>query len=32
MVDLTKIQGFDLIQETYKYVGDHGFRADILVP
>ncbi|KAL4910526.1 hypothetical protein BDW74DRAFT_184425 [Aspergillus multicolor] len=32
MTDLTKIQGFDLIQETYKYVGDHGIRADILVP
>ncbi|RDW57858.1 alpha/beta hydrolase [Aspergillus mulundensis] len=32
MADLTKIQGFDLIQETYKYVGDHGIRADILVP
>ncbi|KAJ0419183.1 Alpha/Beta hydrolase protein [Aspergillus carlsbadensis] len=32
MADLTKIQGFDLIQETYKYVGDHAIRADILVP
>jgi cephalosporin-C deacetylase-like acetyl esterase len=32
MADLTKIQGFDLFQETYKYVGDHAIRADILVP
>jgi cephalosporin-C deacetylase-like acetyl esterase len=32
MADLTKIQGFDLLQETYKYVGDHAIRADILVP
>ncbi|KAL6232827.1 hypothetical protein BDW75DRAFT_216715 [Aspergillus navahoensis] len=32
MANLTKIQGFDLIQETYKYVGDHAIRADILVP
>ncbi|CEL10548.1 hypothetical protein ASPCAL13665 [Aspergillus calidoustus] len=32
MAGLTKIQGFDLIQETYKYVGDHAIRADILVP
>ncbi|KAL4972263.1 Alpha/Beta hydrolase protein [Aspergillus desertorum] len=32
MSNLTKIQGFDLIQESYKYVGDHAIRADILVP
>ncbi|KAL4995945.1 Alpha/Beta hydrolase protein [Aspergillus recurvatus] len=32
MANLTKIQGFDLIQETYKYVGDHAIHADILVP
>ncbi|KAL5341911.1 hypothetical protein BJX70DRAFT_405304 [Aspergillus crustosus] len=31
MANLTKIQGFDLIQESYKYGGDHGIRADILV-
>ncbi|KAL2852044.1 Alpha/Beta hydrolase protein [Aspergillus pseudoustus] len=27
-----KIRDFDLIQANYKYVGDHGIRADILVP
>ncbi|KAL3443428.1 Alpha/Beta hydrolase protein [Aspergillus insuetus] len=27
-----KIQGFDVIQTKYKHVGDHGIRADILVP
>jgi cephalosporin-C deacetylase-like acetyl esterase len=27
-----KIQGFDVIQAKYKHVGDHGIRADILVP
>ncbi|KAI9373508.1 Alpha/Beta hydrolase protein [Aspergillus egyptiacus] len=27
-----KLQGFDLIQSTYKQVGHHGIRADILVP
>ena len=32
MADLTKIQGFNLIQETYKQVGDHPISADILVP
>ncbi|KAL4882512.1 Alpha/Beta hydrolase protein [Aspergillus karnatakaensis] len=32
MADLTKLAGFDLIQEHYKFVGDHGIRADILVP
>lgn len=24
--------GFDLIQPNYKHFGDHGIRADILVP
>ncbi|KAL5049328.1 hypothetical protein BDW71DRAFT_175675 [Aspergillus fruticulosus] len=27
-----KFQGFDLIQATYKQVGDHAIRVDILVP
>ncbi|KAL2831443.1 Alpha/Beta hydrolase protein, partial [Aspergillus cavernicola] len=27
-----KLQGFDLIQATYKQVGDHVIRTDILVP
>ncbi|KAL3432674.1 Alpha/Beta hydrolase protein [Aspergillus tetrazonus] len=32
MADLTKIQGFNLIQETYKQVDYHPIRADLLVP
>ncbi|KAL3429638.1 Alpha/Beta hydrolase protein [Aspergillus tetrazonus] len=27
-----RFQGFDLIQATYKHVGDHAVRVDVLVP
>ncbi|KAL4813005.1 Alpha/Beta hydrolase protein [Aspergillus spinulosporus] len=32
IANVTKIQGVDLIQETYKYIGDHPICADILLP
>lgn len=28
----SKLAGFDLIQTNYKTVGDHGIRADFLIP
>jgi hypothetical protein len=27
-----KLEGFDLTQTDYKQIGEHGIRADILVP
>lgn len=27
-----KLEGFNIIQATYKTVGDHDIRTDILVP
>ena len=27
-----KLEGFDIIEATYKKIGDHGIRTDILVP
>ncbi|KAL4752215.1 hypothetical protein BDW72DRAFT_192161 [Aspergillus terricola var. indicus] len=27
-----RFQGFDLIQATYKHVGDHAIRVDVLIP
>lgn len=27
-----KLDGFDIIQTNYKSIGDHGIRADILIP
>ncbi|KAE8389488.1 Alpha/Beta hydrolase protein [Aspergillus alliaceus] len=27
-----KLEGFDVLQATYKQIGDHGIRADILIP
>lgn len=27
-----KLNEFDVIQTIYKHVGDHGIRADFLVP
>ena len=27
-----KLEGFDLIQATYKQIGDHAIRVDILIP
>ncbi|KAL4866227.1 hypothetical protein BDV12DRAFT_138336 [Aspergillus spectabilis] len=27
-----RFEGFDILQTTYKHVGDHGIRADVLVP
>ncbi|KAL4899926.1 hypothetical protein BDW74DRAFT_162707, partial [Aspergillus multicolor] len=27
-----KFKGFDLIQATYKHVGEHGIRVDVLIP
>ncbi|KAJ5115108.1 hypothetical protein NUU61_000867 [Penicillium alfredii] len=27
-----KLEGFDIIQTPFKHVGDHGIRADILIP
>ncbi|KAF3390209.1 hypothetical protein F1880_009192 [Penicillium rolfsii] len=27
-----KLNGFDIIQTNYKSIGDHGIRADVLIP
>lgn len=27
-----KLEGFDIIQATYKQIGDHAIRVDILIP
>lgn len=27
-----KLTGFDVVQSNYKTVGDHGIRADFLIP
>ncbi|KGO69172.1 Alpha/beta hydrolase fold-3 [Penicillium italicum] len=28
----SKLDGFEIIQHDYKYIGDHGIRVDILTP
>ncbi|KAJ5692402.1 hypothetical protein N7462_001825 [Penicillium macrosclerotiorum] len=27
-----KLDGFEILQHNYKHIGDHGIRADILIP